>query len=127
MPLLRATLVTPVMCLLLLLGLAACGGGDEDGAEPSGGQTAPAEGASTGDAAAGAEVFESAGCGNCHTLDAAHASGGVGPNLDDVQPSFETVVSQVTNGGGGMPAFEGELTEKEIRNVAAFVAENAGG
>ena len=122
---LRAPLLTPVVCLVLLLGLAACGGGDDNGAEPGAGQTAPAEG--TGDAAAGAEVFESAGCGNCHTLAAAHASGSVGPDLDDVQPSFETVVRQVTNGGGGMPAFEGDLTEKEIQDVAAFVSENAGG
>jgi len=33
----------------------------------------------------------------------------------------------VTNGGGGMPAFEGELTEQQISDVAAYVAENAGG
>jgi mono/diheme cytochrome c family protein len=125
MPLLRVTLITPVVCLLFLLGLAACGGGD--GAEPDAAPTAPAEGTGTGDAAAGAEVFESAGCGNCHTLAAAHASASVGPNLDDTQPSFETVVSQVTNGGGGMPAFEGDLTEQKIRDVATFVAENAGG
>ena len=34
----------------------------------------------------GAKVFASAGCGGCHTLAAADASGEVGPNLDDLQP-----------------------------------------
>ena len=31
---------------------------------------------------------------------------------------------QVTNGGGGMPAFKGVLTEEEINNVAAYVVED---
>ena len=38
-----------------------------------------------GDAAAGEQVFASAGCGGCHTLSAAGATGTVGPNLDDAQ------------------------------------------
>jgi mono/diheme cytochrome c family protein len=29
--------------------------------------------------------------------------------------------------GGGMPAFKGKLSEQQIQDVAAFVAENAGG
>ena len=28
---------------------------------------------------------------------------------------------QVTNGGGGMPAFKGSLTAKQINDVAAYV------
>jgi mono/diheme cytochrome c family protein len=32
-----------------------------------------------------------------------------------------TVVGQVTNGGGGMPAFKGSLTQKQIRDVATYV------
>ena len=68
----------------------------------------------------------SAGCANCHTLAAANASGNVGPNLDDLQPDFDTVVAQVTSGGGGMPAFGDQLSEQEIADVAAFVSENAG-
>jgi cytochrome c551 len=31
---------------------------------------------------------------------------------------------QVTNGGGGMPAFKGQLSEEEIANVAAYVSED---
>ncbi len=78
------------------------------------------------DAAAGAKVFASAGCGSCHTLSAAKASGQVGPNLDDAKPGYDTVLAKVTNGGGGMPSFGGQLSEQQIRDVAAYVATSAG-
>jgi mono/diheme cytochrome c family protein len=77
-------------------------------------------------AAAGAKVFASAGCGSCHTLSAAKSSGQVGPNLDDAKPGYDTVLAKVTNGGGGMPSFGGQLSEQQIRGVAAYVAKNAG-
>src|ERR671912_338768 len=67
----------------------------------------------------GAAVFTSA-CGSCHTLEAAGTSGTTGPNLDDVQPDAETVEEQVRNGGGGMPAFEGQLSDQEIEAVATY-------
>jgi mono/diheme cytochrome c family protein len=79
------------------------------------------------DAAAGAKVFASAGCGSCHTLAAAKSSGQVGPNLDDAKPGYDVVVAKVTDGGGGgMPAFGGQLSEQQIHDVAAFVATKAG-
>jgi cytochrome c6 len=74
----------------------------------------------------GGKVFASAGCASCHTLAAADASGGVGPNLDDLQPSFEAVRAQVTDGGGGMPSFNGQLSAAEIDAVAKYVAASAG-
>lgn len=74
-----------------------------------------------GDPAAGEPVFTSAGCNGCHTLAAANATATVGPNLDETQPDYDAIVRQVVNGGGGMPPFEGRLTEDEIRNVSAFV------
>jgi cytochrome c553 len=74
---------------------------------------------------AGAAVFKDAGCGSCHTLKAAAASGQIGPNLDDLRPGFETVRAKVARGGGGMPAFAGRLTPQQIRDVAAFIAKNA--
>jgi mono/diheme cytochrome c family protein len=76
--------------------------------------------------AAGAAVFKQADCGSCHTLAAASASGQVGPNLDTLRPGFEAVRAKVAAGGGGMPSFAGRLSEDQIRDVAAFVAENAG-
>ena len=78
------------------------------------------------DAAAGAKVFASAGCGSCHTLSAAKASGQVGPNLDEAKPGYDVVLAKVTNGGGGMPSFGGQLSEQQIRDVAAYVATSAG-
>jgi mono/diheme cytochrome c family protein len=73
------------------------------------------------DPAAGKSVFASAGCGSCHTLEAAGSSGTIGPNLDDLAPDYDAIVEQVTNGGGGMPAFGGQLSEQQIQDVAAFV------
>jgi mono/diheme cytochrome c family protein len=76
--------------------------------------------------AAGATVFGQAGCGTCHTLAAASASGQIGPNLDSLRPGFEDVRAKVEAGGGGMPSFAGQLSKAQIRDVAAFVAKNAG-
>ena len=56
-------------------------------------------------AAAGARVYASAGCGSCHTLAAAKRTGSVGPNLDTLRPGFDQVRVQVERGGGAMPAF----------------------
>jgi cytochrome c553 len=103
--------VRALACLALVAFLAGCGG-DDSGSEPE---------------SPGAAVFADAGCGGCHTLEAAGSSGSLGPNLDEAGPSFDQVVAKVESGGGGMPSFEGELSEQEIRDVAAFVSgEEAG-
>jgi len=73
----------------------------------------------------GKSIFVSS-CGSCHVLGAAGTSGSVGPNLDDLKPDASTVEDQVRNGGGGMPAFEGRLTDAQIAAVSQYVAENAG-
>jgi cytochrome c553 len=91
------------------------------------GETETGGGGGQGDAAAGEAVFASAGCGGCHTMEAANASGGIGPNLDDAQPDFELVVDRVTNGQGAMPSFEGQLSEQQINDVAAYVVESTSG
>ncbi len=83
--------------------------------------------AGEGDPVAGKEVFlGSAACGGCHTLADAGSGGTVGPNLDDAMPSFDKVVTQVTDGGGAMPPFKGTLTEQQINDVAAYVSSVAG-
>lgn len=79
-----------------------------------------------GDAAAGKQVFASAGCAACHTLADAGASGTVGPNLDDKKPPYDLVVTRVTNGKGVMPSFKGQLSEQQIQDVAAYVSSAAG-
>jgi cbb3-type cytochrome c oxidase subunit III len=73
----------------------------------------------------GKQIFTS-NCASCHTLKAAGATGTVGPNLDAAKPSESKVETQVTNGGGVMPAFKGTLTTAEIKAVAKFVSSNAG-
>jgi mono/diheme cytochrome c family protein len=75
---------------------------------------------------AGAKVFATAGCKNCHTLKAAGATGTVGPNLDQLQPSEELVVKQVNTGGGVMPSFKGKLSPAQIKAVAQYVSSVAG-
>jgi mono/diheme cytochrome c family protein len=80
-----------------------------------------------GDAAAGEAVFASAGCGGCHVLDAAGSSGAIGPNLDESQPEAELVVDRVTHGEGAMPAFDDQLDEQQIEDVAAYVVASTQG
>ncbi len=75
------------------------------------------------DARAGERVFKAAGCGSCHTLAAAGAKGTVGPDLDQARPDRALIVDRVTNGKGVMPPFKGQLSEEEIRDVAAYVFE----
>jgi len=83
-------------------------------------------GAVEGDLAAGKEVFASAGCGSCHTLSDAGTSGTVGPNLDESSVDYAAAVEQIANGGGGMQAYSGTLSEEEIANVAAYVVSARG-
>ena len=72
--------------------------------------------------AAGKAVFATAGCKSCHTLKDAGATGTVGPNLDEAKPPAALVVDRVTNGKGVMPSFSGQLTPKQIADVAAYVS-----
>lgn len=65
-------------------------------------------------------------CASCHTLAAANANGAVGPSLDQLKPSKAVVARKVTNGGGGMPAFGGRLSDEQIDAIAAYVARSAG-
>jgi quinohemoprotein ethanol dehydrogenase len=77
----------------------------------------------TADAAAGKEVFAD-NCSICHG-DIGHGGNG-GPDLRTM-PLAKTQAGaekQVTNGGGGMPPFKGQLSAEEIKNVAAYVVED---
>jgi mono/diheme cytochrome c family protein len=109
-------------------------GGEETGEaeENKGNEEAPvegeegeeaAEGGATADAAAGKEVFSEQ-CSVCHGADGLGGNGG--PDLTTMPKAKEQAGAeeQVTNGGGGMPAFKGTLSEEEIKNVAAYVVED---
>ena len=120
----RVWIIAAVLALLVVAA-AGCGGDDDD--DSGGAATTAATTAETTEGGAdGAAVFASAGCGTCHTLAAAGSDGTTGPNLDDLKPDEETVEEQVRSGGGGMPAFEGQLSDDEIEAVATYVAESAG-
>ncbi len=124
----------------LALGLAGCGAttgpksptitrpypNTVEGTTPSTTTTTRPSGGGQGDAAAGKAVFTSQPCGSCHTLKDAGTTGQVGPNLDDAKPPYALVVTRVTNGMGVMPAFKGQLTAKQIQDVAAYVSSVAG-
>jgi cytochrome c553 len=101
---LRATAAIAVAVLPLAAG---CGGSGGSSSSPGG------------------KVFASAGCGTCHTLEAAGSKGQIGPNLDELKPDRSSVVRQVEHGGNGMPSFGSKLSRQEIARVAEFVSSSA--
>lgn len=112
-----------LVAILLAAFIAGCGGGGSGSGGTTGGGTTTTEGGSP--LAAGKRTFEET-CSSCHTLAAAGATGEVGPDLDELEPSQALVEKQVTDGGGGMPAFGGTLSKEEIADVAKFVSSSAG-
>ena len=129
-----ARILVLALFVFALFVAAGCGGGDETSAEPetvegtvpaeTGGGTDGGGGGGEGDAAAGKEVYASAGCGSCHTFADAGSTGTIGPDLDESSADFEAAAEQIRTGGGGMPAFEGQLSEQEIADVAAYVTQS---
>ena len=113
-----------VFAVALAIGavLTGCGGGNGDG-------TAPEEGAGgdqtlEGDPITGRDVFligADPPCGDCHTLADAGTTGTIGPNLDELQPTFDQVKAAVTTGPGEMPEYGEVMSEPVINNVAAYV------
>jgi len=116
-----------VTTLLALAGLAAAGWaiGNNRTDEADAAFLPPVEQPAGGAAAAGQQVFVASGCGGCHTLSAAAATGSVGPNLDQLDPPEALVEEVVENGRGAMPAFGDQLTDDQVDAVATYVAESA--
>jgi cytochrome c553 len=100
-------------------GLEVENGVDGAGEEMEGKAGSETEG---GEASKGTVVFSE----NCSTCHGATGEGGNGgPDLLTM-PLAKTeagTIEQVTNGGGGMPAFQGTLSENEIEDVAAYVVQ----
>ncbi|MBA2644035.1 MAG: cytochrome c [Solirubrobacterales bacterium] len=55
-------------------------------------------------------------CGACHTLSDAGTNGQIGPDLDDVAPDVEEVLTAIETGPAQMP--ENLLEGEEARQVA---------
>lgn len=94
----------------MLAALSGCGGGTP---------FVPAN------ASPGQRVFAHTNCGSCHTLAAANSTGTVGKKLDGLSLDVPTVERWVRTGGGGMPTFQGQLTDTQIQQVAEFVARSS--
>jgi cytochrome c oxidase subunit 2 len=120
--------------LLIVLGallLAGCGG--EKTVSPTG----PVEGtlpkAQPANPAEGKKVFDSNGCGSCHTLAAANATGKVGPDLDDalkgkddafIKESVTDPNAEIAQGfsPGIMPqSYGSQLTSQQLNDLVAFL------
>ncbi|HEX2199330.1 MAG TPA: cytochrome c [Burkholderiales bacterium] len=65
-------------------------------------------------------------CALCHTLQAAGASGTIGPSLDELKPDKAKALEAIRKGVGVMPAYAGKLTPEQIEAVARYVEEVAG-
>ena len=79
-----------------------------------------------GDPDLGRELFQAWSCGGCHTLADAGAEGKIGPSLDgNPDLSFSYLVTRISNGGGAMPPFAGQLTDEEIASLAAYILDVA--
>jgi cytochrome c551/c552 len=78
----------------------------------SGGSSGGSSSGGAGDANAGKAVFASSGCGSCHTLSAANATGTIGPDLDKVVSGDAKKA--------GMP--EAAFIKQSITDPAAFTA-----
>ncbi len=71
----------------------------------------------------GKKIFINQGnCASCHVLSDAKSDGNIGPNLNQIIPTKERVITAVSRGIGVMPAYEGVLTLDEIDAVAYYVS-----
>ncbi|MBD2870217.1 c-type cytochrome [Paenibacillus arenilitoris] len=60
---------------------------------------------------------------NCMACHGDEFQGAMGPALKQVgaEMSKERIYKQIVNGGGGMPGYEGRLTEEEIVNLTNWL------
>ena len=116
-------LVILLVASALMGAIALTTGSDSPAAPGKGTGTQHQEGqGATGNPTAGKTVFQ-ANCSSCHGTLGQGGNGGpdltTRPNAKDAAK----VIKRVTNGGGGMPAFKGQLSQKQISDVAAYVSQ----
>jgi cytochrome c551 len=121
-----AVLLASTTALVAAFGLIACGGGSDSGSDSTSAATTTEQSGGGGAVANEGQTVFVQNCGTCHTLSAAGTDGNIGPNLDSANVDYEEVKTQVINGGGGMPAWKGVLSDAQIDAVSAYVSENAG-
>jgi len=121
----RPSIVVGLVTAALAIGAAGCGGddGDDGGAGGGGGGGGTENTPAPQQAANGKEVFTNT-CGGCHTLADAGTNGQVGPNLDELQPDRQRVLTAIQTGPGPMP--ENLVVGREAEAVAEYVSTAAG-
>jgi alcohol dehydrogenase (cytochrome c) len=102
-----------------------------EGTQHAGEKSPEAEGGDGGaagmpDAMAGKEVFAE-NCSVCHGATGHGGNGGPDLRTQPLAAEQAGAEKQVTEGGGGMPAFGGSLSTEEIEDVAAYVVEDVVG
>lgn len=132
----RRTILTALTCLAAVAILAGCGAQGVTSPAPRtviGALPKPTLEPITpafklkGDPTAGRALFLKSGCTGCHTLADAHATGTVGPNLDQAKPDYRKATARVTLGKNAMPSFKGQLSDQQIADVASYVVKATGG
>jgi mono/diheme cytochrome c family protein len=96
-----------------------------------------------GDPAAGKTLYESNGCGGCHTFKPAGSAGKIGPDLDnlatDAQKANQGSLDQYTFSSiknpsayvvpgfndGVMPSYGSQLTDAQIADITAFLTKQS--
>lgn len=115
------------LLIVLIVVITACGSSDDNNgnnAADNGDNNAAENGDNNGNGettADGEEIYK----GNCMTCHGDEGQGTSGPALkgDDFAADHDNVVKQVKEGGGGMPAFEDQLSEDEIDAVAKYITD----
>lgn len=71
----------------------------------------------------GRQLFKSVmpSCATCHTLEAAAATGTVGPSLDELKPDAARVETALREGLNAMPSYADTLDDAQIRALARFI------
>lgn len=120
--------------LLIVLGallLAGCGG--EEVVAPTGSVEGTLPKVAAANPVAGKTVFESSGCGSCHTLKDAGTTGQIGPDLDEalkskdlafIEQSISEPNAEIAQGfqPNVMPQTYGsQLTSQQLKDLVAYL------
>ena len=117
-----------VLALVLALGVATAACTEDTTDEPVSPETTaaspapqPTEGGDDGDDdGVDAESLFAENCAGCHGAEG--EGGGIGPGMAGVDDR-DAAEQQIRQGGGGMPAFEGQLSDEEIEALADYSVE----
>jgi mono/diheme cytochrome c family protein len=116
-----------VVALVLALGVAAAACTEDTTDEPVSPETTaaspapqPTEGDGGDDDGVDAESLFAENCAGCHGAEG--EGGGIGPGMAGVDDR-DAAEQQIRQGGGGMPAFEGQLSDEEIEALADYSVE----